>query len=74
MSVRGSSENDPGWRKATTVSSFMAYPFFGKSASSSTPGYAAFNLHHQDSAIALSEDPNIEYFADGLAEDITTAL
>jgi len=30
MSVRGSSENDPGWRKATTVSSFMAYPFFGK--------------------------------------------
>ena len=31
----------------------MAYPFFGKSASQSTPGYAAFNLHHQDSAIAL---------------------
>ena len=28
-------------------------PFFGKLASSSTPGYAAFILHHQDSAIAL---------------------
>ena len=27
-------------------------PFFGKLASSSTPGYAAFILHHQDSAIA----------------------
>ena len=27
-------------------------PFFGKLASSSTPGYAASILHHQDSAIA----------------------
>ena len=30
----------------------MAYPFLRKLASSSTPGYAAFILHHQDSAIA----------------------
>ena len=29
-SVSGSSENDPGWRRATTVSSFMAYPFLRK--------------------------------------------
>jgi len=29
-------------------------PFFGKLASQSTPGYAAFILHHQDSAIALN--------------------
>ena len=30
ISVSGSSENDSGWRNATTVSSFMAYPFLRK--------------------------------------------
>ena len=36
-------------------------PFFGKLASSSTPGYAAFILHHQDSAIAqLTKDTKLE--------------
>ena len=52
--VKGSSENDPGWRSSTTLSSLMAYPFLMGIGDSASPGYAAFNSsRHQLSGIAL---------------------
>ena len=54
--VKGSSENDPGWRSSTTLSSLMAYPFLMGIGDSVSPGYAAFNSsRHQLSGIAQQE-------------------
>ena len=57
--VKGSSENDPGWRSSTTLSSLMAYPFLMGIGDSVSPGYAAFNSsRHQLSGIARRRTPS----------------
>ena len=55
ISVSGSSENDSGWRNATTVSSFMAYPFLRKIGVFINARIRRLHSRiHQDSAIARS--------------------
>ena len=51
MFVRGSSENDP-LTQVNNCIVFHGVSFLRKIGVLSTPGYAAFNLHHQDSALA----------------------
>ena len=52
---QASEKADPGWRKAITVSSFMAYPFFGKwrlHQRQDTPPSIPITKITKDSAIA----------------------